>query len=205
MKIFHYLFFTILILSLNGYSLIGQETPVNQSINEGSIGEQFEFAIKKSNNYNDPSGRSYEVIRRTMMLDLKKNTLDSINAVKTRLEKSTAKVNAQQQEITTLKTDLTTTQETLETTRKEKDSMQFMGTQMSKTGYNTLLWSLIAGLLACLVFFIFKFKNSNVITKTARQELAELETEFKDHRRTALEREQKINRQLQDEINKSRG
>ncbi len=205
MKVFQHLFFTILFLSLNGYSLIGQETPQNQSINEGSIGEQFEFAIKKSNNYTDGNGRSYEVIKRTMMNDLKKNTLDSINVVKTRLEKSTIKVNTQQQEINTLKADLTKTQETLEATRKEKDSMQFMGTQMSKTGYNTLLWSLIAGLLAFLLIFIFKFKNSNVITKTARQELAELETEFKEHRRTALEREQRINRQLQDEINKSRG
>jgi len=125
--------------------------------------------------------------------------------VKTRLENSTAKVNTQQEEITTLKTDLTKTQETLEATRKEKDSMQLFGTQMSKVGYNTLLWSLIAGLLGFLLLFIFKFKNSNLITKTARQELSELEVEFKEHRKTALEREQRINRQLQDHINKGRG
>jgi len=204
MRNFQYLFFTIIFLSLTGYSLIGQETPPKPSINDGSIGEQFEFAIKKSNNYTDGNGRSYEVIKRTMLLDLKKNTLDSINAVQTRLDQSTTQVNTQQQEITALKTKLTKTQETLDATRKEKDSMQLMGTQMSKSGYNTLLWSLIGGLFASLLFFIFKFKNSNLITKTARQDLSELETEFKEHRRTALEREQRINRQLQDEINKGR-
>ena len=205
MKIFQFIFFTILLSFLNGYSIIGQETPQNQSINEGSIGEQFEFAINKSNNYKDGQGRSYEVIRRTMMLDLKRNTLDSMKVVKMRLEKSTTKVNAQLEEITTLKTDLVKTQETLEATRKEKDSMQLFGMQMSKVGYNTLLWSLIAGLLAFLLIFIFKFKNSNLITKTARQELSDLEVEFKEHRKTALAREQRINRQLQDQINKGRG
>lgn len=202
MKIFQYIIFTTFLLLLNSYPLIGQETPQNQSINEGSIGEQFEFAIKKSNNYTDGNGSSYEVVKRTMMLDLKRNTLDSMKVVKTRLKKSTSKVNTQQEEITTLKTDLTKTQETLETTRKEKDSMQLFGTQMSKVGYNTLLWSIIAGLLAFLLIFIFKFKNSNLITKTARQELSDLEVEFKEHRKTALEREQRINRQLQDHINK---
>ena len=35
--------------------------------------------------------------------------------------------------------------------------------------------------------------------------LEEIEEEFDDHRRTALEREQKVRRQLQDEINKQKG
>jgi LPXTG-motif cell wall-anchored protein len=74
--------------------------------------------------------------------------------------------------------------------------------QMSKTGYNSLMWAIIAGLLGLLLFFIFKFKHSNVITKETKNSFSELENEFKEHRRVALEREQKVKRELQDLINK---
>ena len=75
---------------------------------------------------------------------------------------------------------------------------------MSKTSYNILLWSIIGGLLAFLLFFIYKFKNSNAVTKQAKLSLAETEEEFEEHRKRALEREQKVMRRLQDEINKQK-
>jgi hypothetical protein len=42
------------------------------------------------------------------------------------------------------------------------------------------------------------------VTKEAKRKLEDIETEFEDHRRIALEREQKVRRQLQDEINKNK-
>ncbi|MDX1316484.1 MAG: tRNA (guanine-N1)-methyltransferase, partial [Xanthomarina gelatinilytica] len=50
-----------------------------------------------------------------------------------------------------------------------------------------------------------KYKNSHVITKEAKKALEEIEVEFEEHRKTALEREQKVRRQLQDELNKQKG
>ena len=82
--------------------------------------------------------------------------------------------------------------------------MSLLGMQMTKTGYNILLWSIIGGLLVLLLLFIFKFKNSNVITRNAKLALAETEEEFEAHRKRALEREQKVMRRLQDEINKQK-
>ena len=82
--------------------------------------------------------------------------------------------------------------------------MALFGLQMSKTNYNVLLWSIIGILLVLLVFFIYKFKNSNSVTREAKKSLVETEEEFEDHRRVALEREQKVRRQLQDEINKQK-
>jgi len=43
-----------------------------------------------------------------------------------------------------------------------------------------------------------------VLTQEAKAKLDDLEAEYEDHRRKALEREQRISRQLQDEINKYR-
>ncbi|MDX1270984.1 tRNA (guanine-N1)-methyltransferase [Bizionia paragorgiae] len=167
------------------------------SLNSGTLDNQFEFVIQRSNNYQD-----YKVVKKTWLYALKAHTLDSLKAINKNLVNTQNIVDTQSQEIAKLKSSLTNTQESLEETNLEKDSMSLFGLQMSKSGYNTLLWSVIGALLALLLLFIYKFKNSNTVTKEARKALAETEEEFEDHRRVALEREQKVRRQLQDELNK---
>ncbi len=174
------------------------------SLDSGTLQSQFEYLTKKSTNWRDERGRSYEVIRNEWVTKIKSNTLDSLKAIKKDLLNTQNKVVAQNTEIEQLKSSLSNTKTNLDTTNQEKDSMSLFGMQMSKVGYNALMWSIIAGLLAFLLFFIFKFKNSNSITRAAKLKLEETEEEFEDHRRTALEREQKVRRQLQDEINKNR-
>ncbi len=174
------------------------------SLDSGTLENQFEYLTKKSNNWRDERGQSYEVVRNDWIAKLKSHTLDSLKALKKELADTQNKVASQTQEITQLKNSLNNTKTNLEETNLEKDSMSLFGLQMSKAGYNTLLWSIIAGLLALLFFFIFKFKNSNSVTKEAKLKLEETEEEFEEHRRNALEREQKVRRQLQDELNKNR-
>lgn len=167
------------------------------SLNSGTIDNQFEYVIQRSNNYQD-----YKVIKKVWLYALKAHTMDSLNAVHKNLNDTKTVVNTQAKEIDNLKASLTKTQDTLDATNLEKDSMSLFGIQMSKSSYNVLMWSIIGGLLALLLLFIYKFKNSNVITTEARKALSEIEEEFEEHRKIALEREQKVRRQLQDEINK---
>ena len=182
-----------------------QVEPQAQSINEGSINDQFEFVLRKSGNFKGTSGLAYEAVRRSMFLALQAHTRDSLNTIKTKLSDTRNTVSTQQKEISELKNNLTKTQDTLTATNTEKDSMALLGLQMSKTSYNMLMWLIIAGLLVFLIVFMYKFKNSNSVTKDAKSALAEIENEFEDHRRNALEREQKVRRQLQDELNKQKG
>jgi len=72
----------------------------------------------------------------------------------------------------------------------------------NKGTYQTTMWVIILALVLILLFFIYKFKNSNVLTKEARKNLAENEAEFEEYRKTALEKQQKLGRMLQDEKNK---
>ena len=193
----------ILLVSLTSHSLNAQEQ--TETINDGSINDKFEFVLRKSGNFKGTNGASYEAVRRSMFLSLQEQTNDSINTLKESLANTNTVVANQEKEINDLKSNLSETQGTLDATNKEKDSMSLMGMQMSKTSYNILLWSIIGGLFVLLLVFIFKFKNSNAVTRTAKKSLADLEMEFEEHRRVALEREQKVRRQLQDEINKQKG
>lgn len=178
--------------------------PETLSLNNGTIDSQFEFIFKKSGNFKGTNGQPYEAVKTAWLLILRNHVKDSLKEVRNDLNSTKAVVETQAKEISKLKSNLTKTQTDLDTTNSEKDSMSLFGLQMSKAGYNTLLWSIIAGLLVLLLFFIFKFKNSNAVTKKAKYNLSEIEEEFDEHRKTALEREQKVRRQLQDEINKQK-
>ncbi|OBX26234.1 hypothetical protein LX77_01884 [Gelidibacter algens] len=169
------------------------------SLTEGSIDNQFEYVIQKSNDYQD-----YKVVKKTWLYTLKSHTIDSLKAIQKNLLDTQAIVNNQATEITSLKSNLSETKSTLTDTNEEKDNMALFGLQMSKSNYNVLMWSIIGALFALLLFFIYKFRNSNSVTKLAKVTLVETEEEFEEHRRTALEREQKVRRQLQDEINKQK-
>ena len=87
---------------------------------------------------------------------------------------------------------------------KEKNSMAFLGIPSTKSSYRVISWTLILSLLGGLLFFIFKFRNSNFLTQQAKSALEEMEQEFEQHRRWALDREQKLSRELLDERNKKK-
>ncbi len=169
------------------------------SLNSGTIDNQFEYVIQKSGRYQE-----YKVVKRTWLYALKAHTIDTLKAFHKNLADTKAVVKSQGDEITSLKASLTNTESTLNATNEEKDNISLIGIQMSKAGYKVLMWGIIAGLLTLLLFFIYKFKGSNSDTRDAKHKLGEVESEFEDHRRNALEREQKVRRQLQDELNKQK-
>lgn len=197
---------TLVIITLVfSQSVVAQTQEEEQlSLDKGPIEDQFEYIFQKSGNFKGTNGQKYEAVKYISLLKLKANTIDSLNSLKTTLENSVVKVLAQQKEINDLKEQLEKTQSTLTATNVEKDSMSLFGMQMSKGGYNILLWSIIGGLLALTLFFLFRFNSSNSATRTGKLKLKEVEDEFEEHRRVALEREQKVRRQLQDEINKNK-
>src|SRR5690606_17968232 len=130
------------------------------SLDKGSIDNQFEYVIRRSNNYQE-----FKVVKKTWLNTLKANTIDSLKAVHKDLADTKARVDMQAKEISDLKSSLESTQTNLDTTRNEKDNISLFGMQMSKASYKSIMWFIIAFLLVLLGLFIYKFKNSNDITR----------------------------------------
>lgn len=195
--------YTLLLAFLISFSsLFAQVEPeINpvKEIKDTSINGQFETLYKKSNNYQD-----YKVVERTSILKLKKNAVDSLNALKTIITQNQNLINEQKKEINVLNNNLASTKTSLNTVTQEKDAIQFFGAPFTKDTYKLIMWCIVGGLLVFLLFFIYKYQSSLKGTKEAIGNLNDLETEFEDHRRRALEREQIINRKLQDELNKQK-
>ncbi len=171
------------------------------SLDRGPITSQFDYIYKKSGNYRS-EGKRYEVVRIISLDKLRQNVLDTLKVYNKKEGELKTTISGHETTITSLNKKLEETSGNLVSVTEEKDSMSFLGMQVSKATYNSILWTVIGGLLGTLLFFIYKFKKSNSLTQEARTNLSELEVEYEDHRRRALEREQKISRQLQDEINK---
>lgn len=172
-----------------------------RSLDGGSIESQFEYVYEKSGNYR-ADGKRYEVVRTLNLDKLRSNVRDSLAAAGKKASELKATIAGQEATISSLREKLDETTENLEAVTEEKDSMSFLGMMVSKGTYNVILWTIILVLLMLLLLFIFRFRRSNYLTQEAKANLADLEQEYEDHRRRALEREQRISRQLQDEINK---
>ncbi|MEZ4779225.1 MAG: hypothetical protein R2786_07550 [Flavobacteriaceae bacterium] len=164
-----------------------------------TIESQFTDIIEKSNRYED-----YKVVKITKLNTLQKNVSDSITGLKSEIATLQQYRSKQQSTIDSLSREVASIKESLAISQKKENGITFFGTIITKSVYQTIMWGIVAALLLGLLLFIFKFKNSNAITREANKKLTDTETEFDKHRQNALEREQQLRRKLQDEINKQK-
>lgn len=165
-----------------------------------TIENQFLKTYRLSNNWQE-----YKMIKRTTFLSFQKNVLDSVAVLKKDAQTKQLKINEQQKSIDELQAKIDTLNTDLTTSIGKEDAISFVGIPLNKSTYNTIVWGIIFALLAGLAFFIYRFNNSNVVTKETKSLLTETEEEFEQYKRNSIEKEQKLRRQLQDEINKQRG
>jgi len=175
----------------------------SESANDQTLDGQFRELERKSGNYS-ANGVRYKVIKLVDLNRVKDHIFDSINTANKSIKELSTTIAGNKTQIDDLNAKLQETTNNLKNVTLEKNSMSFFGAMVGKGAYKLILWSMIFGLLLLLLLFIYRFRNSNFLTHQAKTALADLEKEFEEHRRRALEREQKISRQLQDELNKQK-
>lgn len=187
--------FSILVFSQNKKN----QATINQVLKSGTIEEQFNTLIDKSNDFQE-----YKNLKHYNLNRFRKNFKDSLKATKLKFDKANATIESQKKNMESLQNQISDLNKKINDISVDKDTIYFFGMRLTKASYNAILWLLILAFLATALFFLFRFKSSNAITKAAKKSLAEIEEEFETHRKKALEREQILRRQLQDEINKQR-
>lgn len=199
------LLFSLLTILWVGQAFCQSTPPTNSSastgsLSSGTIDSQFDHLISISRS------QSVVLIVRRANLDLiRKNVADSLAAYRQQLTDMSAAIKHEQDEITTLSDSLSLTESKMQTALENRDSFSFFGLQIRKTSYSLLVWGIALILVVILIFYIYRFNRSHIVTKEARKAFDELQAEFDQHRKKALEKEQKLKRQLQDEINRKSG
>ena len=159
----------------------------------------FDSIYSISNSYD-----RYKIIKKIYLQDLKQQSLDSVKNYKQQLAQKDSLLKIEIGNFKTLKAEAEKTQIALKESILKENNITLFGTSIRKTNYNLVLWLIMLLLLLGLCIFIYKYNNKKHFTKKAQNDLTEIEEEFAVFRKKTLEREQKLRRQLQDEINKQR-
>lgn len=191
---------TLVLIFILMFSLVGftQGKPSQPELESGTIESQFDYIITKSTSFKD-----FQLIRKPSILKVKSNTLDSLKKVRKELIESNSKVLGLDQQISSLQGEVSSLKTEIEDISEDKDSINFLGKNMDKTAYVSMMWIVVAVLLIALIFFMLRFKSSFSTIKQTKFELDKIEGEYEEHRKKSLKKEQELMRKLQDEINKN--
>jgi septal ring factor EnvC (AmiA/AmiB activator) len=162
-----------------------------------TIEEQFNNLLAKSNRWQD-----FKVIDIKSFEKLKENSKDSLNALKAEIAATADLITAQAAEIEDLKQNIASISAQLEQVNAEKESISVLGLLIEKESFKRTTWTITGALLMFLLFFIVKFKRSHSIIAGVNNTLLEMQEEFNSFRKRSMEKEQKLARDLQNEINK---
>jgi len=172
------------------------ENPLNSE--KSTLYSQHKFIMERSRTY-----VNNKVVKIEWIEKFYSNVKDSLELAK---HESSNFENAYSKELKVSKDALisvTALKKELESVNSEKENITFFGSLTSKSSYKTIVWVIIISLSSFLLFFLFKFNNSNRITKEAKEKLKEIEFELEETKKKSRIKEQELMRKLQDEINKN--
>jgi len=185
-------------------TVFGQTTsrrePPKGSLTSGTIDSQFIYlyAISKTQD-------GIEHVRQANLEQIRKNVADTIKALTKEISDLKAKDGSQQAAVEAMTDSLGQARSDLQIVQREKDSFSFIGISLQKGTYSLIMWGFVLLLAAALTFYIYRYNQSHIVTNDTKKAIEEIQEEFDQHRKKAMEKEQKLKRQLQDELNKRLG
>ncbi len=156
-------------------------------LDSATISSQLDYIYENTRVYND-----YRAIRDDIFRKLKRNVTDTLNAAMLEVEQLHSRLTEREFQIETLNTDLARTNKELEEAVRNRDSLSFLGIQMNKALYNTIMWFIILGLIALSVFLVMMFRRTHQVTKEIREELETVREEFEQYRKSSREKYEKL-------------
>lgn len=165
-----------------------------------SLRVQFDQMLNASNRFQD-----FKVVRQSFLDAFMANVGDSVQVYTAEIAGLKTTISDQRTKIDEQATLIGERETEIAALKGEKDSMDLLGLDLPKATYNIVMWSVIGILLAALLFVIARARLAVSTGREARQLQEKTAEELERSRKSRLEVEQKLRRQLQDERNKRNG
>jgi len=156
-------------------------------MDSATLESQLDYIHERTRIYND-----FRAIRDDIFLKMKRNSLDSLNGAKLDIERLNSELTERSVQIDILNSDLSRAKTERDQAIRTKDSFSFLGIQMHKTLYNTIMWVIVLGLAFVVVILFLIFKRSHTVTSTTRKELESIQEEYEDYRKNSREKYEKL-------------
>lgn len=169
---------------------------VSAQSGQSSLDEKWNNMLNKAESY-----QHYKVIKKTDLSELWGVVQDSVSKLESMLVQERSKIVSQQNKIDQLEKQEGEVQAKLDAVTLEKDNMSFLGIEVDKYAYATILWVFIVVIAAGCGVLFFMFKTSNKVTVQKISEYDHLFNRFEDYKKSKIELERKLKRELQTQLN----
>lgn len=163
------------------------QTIMPDVLNKNSMKEQLKYIEDKTRIY-----ENYRAIREDMFQKIKGNISDTLSSSNNKIAVLKNTASELNHTIDSLKTLFETTNNNLVSVTKSKNSIKVLGLEVNKTTYNSIMWTIAAGLIAMLAVGFLAFKRNMMVTHNTKKELSDLKNEFETYKKTAREAREKM-------------
>lgn len=177
----------LLFLVSTSSSASAQSSTILAVQDSASLEAQLDFVEQKTRVYD-----GFRAIREDVFQKSQKNALDSLNKAKLEIARLNSELSEKEFQIETLNTNLSRTKEEKDQAIRTKDSFVFLGMEVQKGVYNTVMWIIVIVLLIGAAFLFLLFKRSFFVTNQTKNELESIQKEFEEHRKSAREKYEKL-------------
>jgi hypothetical protein len=179
------LLIALLLITAGTSPLSGQAMP--EVLREGTLQEQLDYIHNRTLIY-----ENFRAIREDMFQQIRRNSVDSLNAARQEVYALAIELNNSGKEIDSLLFTIQNTRNELNQAVENRDSISFLGIPLVKATYNLIVWSIIAGLAVLLVFGLLLFYRNRTVTVNTLNQLTELEEEFEKYKKNSREQREKL-------------
>lgn len=177
-----------------------------------TLQQQFNSLKYRSSTHKE-FNQDYKVVKLRSLDAFWQNVADTLRARQLKVKQARkdieqelvqAKKSLQEQEsqIQTLQQENTRKELAVQQNAHNVANISFLGLDMNKTTFVILSWGIIAILLFGIGILFYLYKNSKYVSDEKVKSYNDIEQEFKEHKQTARDKELKIKRELQTEINR---
>jgi predicted small metal-binding protein len=179
---------------------VNSQTTLPDELTKNTIKEQIKYIDEHTRIY-----ENFRAIREDMYQKVNGNIKDSLTADKKRIAGLNNLISALRYKSDSLTTLFQTTNTSLEEVTATKNHIKVFGMQVNKTIYNTIMFTIVAGLIFVLAIGFLAFKRNLFVNISTRKEMKGLRDEFEAYRQSTRIAREKMAMDHFNEIKKLRG
>ena len=188
-----FVLFTFFILCT--FTSKGQLTLQQQLQTELDINSQFSTLLSQSKSQD----ADFKLIRKSNVEIIRKNVNDSLNTYKKEIAQLKTQTGNSSGTIKNLQDTIVSLQHNLAEEQSKTQTIGFLGTNMDKGLYHIMVWTIICALAIILFVLVVSFKKARVDAVEHQKTAEEVQNDFHNFKKKAMEKEQLLRRQLLDE------
>lgn len=164
-----------------------------QAQEDSKIVKSFDSLVLNSNNW-----QQYRVIKKVDIKTYKDELISISDSLSAKIKALNTDISSLEESLTSSNTENKALKAELSQMKDAKDDMNLIGITLPKSTYIIIVWSIILVLILGLSFVIIKLRNKSIVTQEIKENLENTTKEFEDYKHRAIEKQQKLGRELLD-------